>query len=250
MTAILGSTGGQPIVEQGSGIVKPNEECRVESLAQIFDHLVGQPHARTKPRRFYELYDKYFSERKDTFTNVLELGVYKGESLRIFSQFFSNARILGVDKDIKDLEFDGNIECVECDQTDRSGLLRAANQFAPSGFDIVIDDASHIGYYSLQTFQTLFNKVKNGGYYVIEDWQIGYFEEWVDGARLHSHAIDNSDHLLPKRLPSHDFGMVGFVKGLVDILGNFSHTTKPFEYLHLYDELAIIKKKADYAFNP
>jgi hypothetical protein len=219
----------------------------VESLTGIFDHLVGQPHLGTKPRQFYEVYDKYFAEHRGNYTNIAEIGIHTGESLRILSQFFDSARILGIDKEIIDVKFGSNVDCVQCDQTDRARLICTADQYAPDGFDVIIDDASHIGQYSLQTFLTLFNRVKIGGFYAVEDWQTGYFEDWVDGAR-HSRVFDEHDGAFPERLTSHDFGMVGFVKGLVDLLGDSDPS--PFEYLHFYQGIVIIRKKGDYHAKP
>jgi hypothetical protein len=217
----------------------------VESLTDIFDHLVGQPHLGTKPRHFYEVYDRYFSEHRRNYTNIAEIGIHTGESLHVLSRYFDSARILGIDTELVDVRFGNNVDCVKCDQTDRARLLSTADQYAPVGFDVIIDDASHIGQYSLQTFLTLFNRVKVGGFYVVEDWQTGYFEDWVDGGR-HSPVLEDHEGAPPERLTSHDFGMVGFVKWLVDILGDSDPSTSPFEYLHFYQGIVIIRKKGDY----
>jgi len=56
---------------------------------------------------------------------------------------------------------------------------------------------------------------------------------------------------VPKRWPSHDFGMVGFVKSLVDeVAGDYIKPTlvaplsrvDTVEFMHLYKSFAILKK--------
>jgi hypothetical protein len=56
---------------------------------------------------------------------------------------------------------------------------------APDGFDIIVDDASHIGEFTKQSFWYLFdNHLKPGGLYVIEDWCTGYFDGYPDGKQM------------------------------------------------------------------
>jgi hypothetical protein len=82
---------------------------------------------------------------------------------------------------------------------------------APDGFDIIIDDASHIGELTKTTFWHLFHHhLKPGGLYAIEDWGTGYFDDFPDGKRF-----DPKPSILDP-FPSHSHGMVGFIKELVD----------------------------------
>lgn len=123
----------------------------------------------------------------------------------------------------------------------------------PEGFDVVIDDCSHVGHLARASFWHLFdNHLKPGGFYVIEDWGTGYWDFWPDGVRYrggrraaHSpvrhrllRAVTRLGNSPAGRLPlarplasaakralqrglyaTHDFGMVGFVKELIDELG-------------------------------
>ena len=78
----------------------------------------------------------------------------------------------------------------------------------------MLDDASHIGCNALISYETLFPYVNPGGLYIVEDWGTGYFNDWPDGKypeRLEPQVAGD-------RVLSHDFGMVGFVKSLVDQL--------------------------------
>jgi hypothetical protein len=97
---------------------------------------------------------------------------------------------------------------------------------APGGFDIVIDDASHVAHSTRASFWHLFrHHLKGGGIFSIEDWGTGYWDAWPDGRHYDWHADsplrnDWSPGPPPRQqkveYPSHQFGMVGMVKELVD----------------------------------
>jgi hypothetical protein len=114
-------------------------------------------------------------------------------------------------------------------QHDPGFLSSVARQTAPEGFDIVIDDASHLAVLTRLGFWHLFDHhLKPGGLYVIEDWGTGYWDDWPDGrryrprprlravllAQLHRWGLAR-----PVGADTHTAGMVGFVKELVDEQG-------------------------------
>jgi hypothetical protein len=93
-----------------------------------------------------------------------------GASLRSWQEYFPNANIYGGDIQtdtqfsedrIKTFLFDSTKK-VECDTT--------LNNMK---FDIIIDDGWHWYQAQLNTFDNLFDRVKSGGYYIIEDIENG-----------------------------------------------------------------------------
>jgi len=211
-----------------------------------------------KNQVYLDNYKRFFSGIKNEKITFLELGIFRGESLLLWENYFSNGTIVGVDihasgvanKSSRIFEFEGY-------QQDKDFLDTVARDAAPEGFDVIIDDASHIGDISKITFWHLFdNHLKPGGIYVIEDWRTGYWDKWVDGAQYkkakESNMIRPCIHgcvdtclnftktnlkggrikqtiisclgkvkkvTYKSRFPSHNSGMVGFVKELVDELG-------------------------------
>ena len=97
---------------------------------------------------------------------------------------------------------------------------------------------------------TLFPKLKPGGLYVVEDWQTAYWDDWPDGQRYQRLDISVLDGHIPPRVPSHENGMAGFVKYLIDeivarpVTDRSSPIGEPkrFEWMHLNDTFAILKK--------
>ncbi len=174
-------------------------------------------------------YDIFFEDWIDKPVNLLELGVHRGGSLLLWHDYFLSGTITGVDIKLpKDFEAKERIHLYEGSQTDTKFLSDVARRVAPNGFDIIIDDASHFGEFTKISFWHLFdNHLKPGGLYVIEDWGTGYWADWPDGRAIAQRSKPMLDagsvmsnilsKVFPKRpLPSHDFGMVGFVKQLVD----------------------------------
>jgi len=179
---------------------------------------------------YLENYSRYFSQIKVNKLVLLELGVFKGGSLKLWKEYFKNGHIVGFDKKLKEDFTDERIIAYEGNQDDTELLSNIAKKEAPNGFDIIIDDCSHIGELTKISFWHLFEKhLKPGGIYVIEDWGTGYWDRWHDGRNYDSSRFKATlwekitDFLFgtrsTKRIKSHDFGLVGFVKELIDEIG-------------------------------
>ena len=117
---------------------------------------------------------------------LLELGIGNGGSLLLWRDYFPLGTIVGVDTHLpKAFRPTERIHLYEGSQIDLEFLSRVGNGIAPDGFDIIIDDASHVGELSKTTFWYLFEKhLKSGGLYAIEDWGTGYWDDWPDGKKL------------------------------------------------------------------
>ena len=46
---------------------------------------------------FYPIYEMYLQKFRDKKINILEIGIEDGNSLKIWSEYFLNARIVGLD---------------------------------------------------------------------------------------------------------------------------------------------------------
>jgi hypothetical protein len=232
-------------------------------------NLRAYEHSAEKHQLYLNHYERHFKDLSARNIKLLELGIYKGGSLLQWKDYFPHGQIVGLDLD--HVEIDDPTERISTYQGDQRDLLlldRIARECAPDGFDIIIDDASHIAEFTKISFWHLFdNHLKPGGYYVIEDWRVSYSETWPDGAKYEwpspiqvrssqvsqitktklrfSKRIDrmafSAKELLSRagaevitkpasrlyrrakyksrRLPSHDYGMVGFIKQLIDELG-------------------------------
>jgi cephalosporin hydroxylase len=102
---------------------------------------------------------------------ICEVGVREGDSLKIWLEMFPGVKIVGVDYDPNATWPDGTVQ-VFGNQVDWDLPLKLAHH-SPS-YDLIVDDASHIAQFTLLTWQALWPLVSAGGFYVIEDWEIGF----------------------------------------------------------------------------
>jgi hypothetical protein len=181
-------------------------------------------------------YDPVFQPLVHQPITLLEIGVHRGGSLLLWRDYFPNASIVGIDVALPEpLKSEPRIHLFQGSQTDTVFLSEVARQSAPGGFDVIIDDASHVGMLTKVTFWHLFEQhLKPSGLYVIEDWGTGYWDDWSDGrterpARpqtLWTKLLQKLGADPPAPFPNHSHGMVGFIKELIDEQGATDRTRR------------------------
>lgn len=128
-------------------------------------------------------YYKRFVGGKDTYENVLEIGVREGWSIKMWEEFFTKAKIWGIDNfddpiyeqiNFKKEDLENNrVKILIGDQGDDT-FLKSIN----TEFDVIIDDGSHRCWHHQISFRYLFPKVKSGGWYVIEDLETAFIRDF------------------------------------------------------------------------
>ncbi len=131
-------------------------------------------------------YERFFSEYRDQPITLLEIGVgganlfEGGNSLDLWEAYFQRGTIVGIDVYDKTNLSHGRVHVHQCSQTDREGLERIAAQY--SGFDLIIDDGSHVNEHQIESFRILFPLLKTPGVYVIEDTETSYWPAFGGGS--------------------------------------------------------------------
>jgi len=105
---------------------------------------------------------------------VLELGVYKGGSLRAWRDLFLNAHIVGMDKDLSYMAYsEDRITVIYGDVRNAADLERVGrlgrSAGISDGYDLIVDDASHRPIDQFHALKVLWQFLLKGGFYVIED---------------------------------------------------------------------------------
>src|SRR5215216_6191664 len=91
-------------------------------------------------------YEEYFRPLLGRDIRLLELGVLKGGSLLLWRDYFERGVIVGLDLNSAQIEDPtGRIRLYQGGQQDTELLDRIARECAPEGFDVIIDDCSHVG---------------------------------------------------------------------------------------------------------
>lgn len=102
---------------------------------------------------------------------VCEIGVLAGGSLATWQDLFPGGMIAGVDRDPNARWPAGTFRIVA--GQDDPALPRLLGDYSRE-WDLIVDDASHDGNLTAATFALLWPMVAPGGFYVIEDWFVGY----------------------------------------------------------------------------
>lgn len=125
-------------------------------------------------------YERHLGHLRHDPVKVLEIGIggFKweslgGRSLRMWQQFFPRGLVYGMDIHSKPKVTGPRIRTIQGDQNDPGFLRDMAEQIGP--FDVVIDDGSHVNEHVRTSFEALFEFVRPGGYYIVEDLQTSYW---------------------------------------------------------------------------
>jgi len=123
-----------------------------------------------------DIYDKHFAPFRDQPINILEIGVLRGGSMRMWEKYFPNANIFGIDIDNECLQYQSDRTKIFIgDQSDVS-FLRNVKAKIPR-VDILIDDGSHRAKDQKATFEEMYYHVRKPGVYLIEDIEFNYWSD-------------------------------------------------------------------------
>src|SRR4051812_34865905 len=97
---------------------------------------------KSKPHNYTPVYYRLLADRIEQTLKLLEVGIGKGRSLRMWEQFFPNARIYGIDIQPDYLVIAGRITSFIGNQNNKKEMKAIATMIG-GNFDIIIDDANH-----------------------------------------------------------------------------------------------------------
>jgi len=123
-------------------------------------------------------YERILGHLRHEPITLLEIGVFRGGSLRMWEDYMTAARIVGVDIVPECIQYAGGRREIEIgSQADRNFLNELGRRRSPH---VIIDDGSHMADHVILTFRTLFPHLRPGGIYIVED--------------LHFHAGPGATH--------------------------------------------------------
>lgn len=145
---------------------------------------------------YFDLYEKFLNKYHNSNIKILEIGVFNGDSLKIWREYFSKAIICGFDIEDKKISIPG-VDIFIGDQTDHIFLSNLIYKY--KNFDIIIDDGSHVSKHITKSFNFLFDYLNLGGLYIIEDLQTSYFPRY-GGSRVNLNKQNTSINFIKKLL--------------------------------------------------
>lgn len=160
-------------------------------------------------------YQRYLESLRDRQVRLLEIGVggytdprLGGASLRMWKHYFWRGHVFGLDLYPKQGISEPRLRTLQGDQSDPDSLAALAEEHGP--FDVVIDDGSHFSEHVVTAFSVLFERLRPGGRYFIEDLQSSYWPGWGGSTDLNAAGtsmgmvkslLDGLNHREQLRLP-------------------------------------------------
>ena len=107
---------------------------------------------------------------------MIEIGVHKGQSLKMWCDYFPNINFIGIDLADKCKIHENKRVTIEVgSQVDSTLLEKCCIKYNPL---IILDDGSHVWEHQITTFEALFPLVQADGYYIIEDIHTSFGENY------------------------------------------------------------------------
>jgi len=122
---------------------------------------------------YLSFYESFFLPRRHRVKRILEIGVWAGQSLRVWNEYFPNAEVIGVDINplAKEME-ERRIKIEILDQGNIQSLTELGLKYG--SFDIIVEDGSHLWEHQITSLKSLFPYLSPNGYYIVEDLQTNY----------------------------------------------------------------------------
>jgi hypothetical protein len=181
---------------------------------------------------YFDIFEQHFTRFKGKNIVLLEIGVYHGGSLRMWQNYFGkSSKIFGVDIDPRCKKFElGNIRIIIGDQAD-PGFLKNLKKEIPK-VDILIDDGGHRMEQQINTFEMLFDHVKENGIYLVEDLHTSYWKKFGGGYCDPGSFIEYSKNFIDKLNAWHSQDEELQADSFTESTGS----------LHFYDSVLVIEK--------
>lgn len=160
--------------------MKTLDEIAIENgtdQATVFTRVAGG-----KPHGYAPHFERFFAALRDKPIKLLEIGVGGGESIKTWLEYFTAARVFGVDIIEGTNEWNTPNEGThpryhfqQGDQGDRAFWDRFHGVYG-GAWDIIIDDGGHERHQIETTFRAMWMHINYGGLYCIED--LAYCKPW------------------------------------------------------------------------
>lgn len=146
---------------------------------------------------YCEKYEKYFPFNRLEPLKILEIGVFDGQSLLTWKEYYPNAIVVGLDINntcSKYTDAINNIWVEIGSQNDIEFLNKIVSKWGP--FDMILDDGSHMNNDVIFSFNNLINHVKPSGIYVVEDSCCSYWGEYGGGYKKENTMVEYFKNLI------------------------------------------------------
>ena len=120
-----------------------------------------------------EFYQPTFEKIQYQKLNILEIGIWNGESLKLWHDFFTQSDIYGADHFVRTSEQQVRANLLGYNRIRGMRKLDTTEEKIKFDvqMDIIIDDGAHSPEAQIKTYHNSIHLLKEGGLYIIEDFR-------------------------------------------------------------------------------
>lgn len=199
---------------------------------------------------YTRVYSNYFKELRDKPIRFLEIGIYKGDSVKFWESYFSQAELHFIDITSQYIEYHSPRSFYHFLDQENIYALQYFARSVGGQFDVIIDDGGHTMMQQINSLIALFPYVKSGGMYIIEDLHTSYWTQFGGSGTMSNPRADpgTAIHFLKSLIDS--VNAVGAKSAKANfslappyILNNLTFWEKEVRSMHFFDSICIIFKR-------
>lgn len=197
---------------------------------------------------FTEFYYDKFKDLKDPV--ILEIGVWKGASIKMYNEFFNGdceIYCIDIDKSCDVSKLGDNIHFYQVDQGNKTQLENFKSKIGDVKFDIILDDGSHLIEHQMISYMCLRKLLKPTGIYVMEDLHTSFGDCWSFNNNKPSTALDFFINFKPfyKFTKEENFELLNEIQS-VELFNNYNGSCQDkYENLRRNRSLSAVIKLRD-----
>lgn len=187
--------------------MRDNDDNDLDAIARKYGTDKSTTGTRELSAKAYTIaYDKYLEPVRHEPIVMLEIGIWKGASLRMWEEFLPNARLFAIDIDPACRVHETTRTKVFIgDQTDTVFLARVVENVGLP-FDCIIDDGGHRMQHHQVSLRALWPHLKEGGWYAIEDLHTCFDPDFGGGYQCEDSTVERIlkpvlDNLNSRKVP-------------------------------------------------
>ena len=140
-----------------------------ETYLNQYNKPIKQNKSTVEGHCYHTFYEKYFSDRREQISNILEIGAFKGNATASFYFYFSNSKIISGDIFPDLFRYNSNrISNIYLDNSSEQ-ILEDKILNKKIKFDIIIEDAGHYFKDQIISLFMLFKTLNSKGVFVVEE---------------------------------------------------------------------------------
>lgn len=219
---------------------------------QYMDEL-AQKSGADKGSQFHDytrIYSNYFKELKNDNITFLEIGIYKGSSVKLWEAYFPNAELHFIDINPNYVEYHSARSHYHFIDQENIAAMKQFAKDIDKPFDIIIDDGGHTMKQQINSFIALFPHLKSGGMYIIEDLHTSYWKEFGGGGTKSKPKAGAGTTIAYLKEKIDDLNSIGAMSGRANFYALPQSIEKKLNKwqlgirsMHFYDSVCIIIKR-------